>query len=421
MEDRMLEGRALNTLGVALASTGRADEGIAYIEQSRAIAVTDGMPEDIVRVYTNLCAILDLAAGRTAEAVEMARRGIAEAERLGVMDAIAVWTVAYGAEALLRLGRWDEAEEMAGLALLDDTHTSAAIRRSHVLAGLEIRRGLFSQARRRLESVAGVLSRAGGEEWARFHSRKAELAIWEHDYDEGLDAARAGLSVVAGGDDEFYPHELCVYAVRAAVEAGRTTPEVLALVDEARRLCRRPLEVGLLPSPDAVVNALVVDAEYTRLENADPDRWAEVAAGWTALCRPFELAYAKWREAEAVLAGHGSRVRAAQALSEAHYTAIDLGATALADEVEHLAIRTRIDLQRPAVLIPSVLGGGEVGLTPREAEVLALLGRGYTNREIAEELFISEKTASVHVSNILRKLQVGNRFEAAAVGQRFGA
>jgi DNA-binding NarL/FixJ family response regulator len=60
-----------------------------------------------------------------------------------------------------------------------------------------------------------------------------------------------------------------------------------------------------------------------------------------------------------------------------------------------------------------------LGLTPREAEVLKLIARGYTNREIAEALVISVKTAGVHVSNILRKLDAHNRVEAAAIAHRF--
>jgi DNA-binding NarL/FixJ family response regulator len=62
----------------------------------------------------------------------------------------------------------------------------------------------------------------------------------------------------------------------------------------------------------------------------------------------------------------------------------------------------------------------ELGLTPREHEVLLLVAEGRTNREIGAELFMSEKTASVHVSRILAKLEVGGRVEAAAVAHRLG-
>jgi DNA-binding NarL/FixJ family response regulator len=60
-------------------------------------------------------------------------------------------------------------------------------------------------------------------------------------------------------------------------------------------------------------------------------------------------------------------------------------------------------------------------LTPRELDVLPLIADGRTNREIAAELFISDKTASVHVSRILAKLGARNRAEAAALAHRLGA
>jgi DNA-binding NarL/FixJ family response regulator len=60
-------------------------------------------------------------------------------------------------------------------------------------------------------------------------------------------------------------------------------------------------------------------------------------------------------------------------------------------------------------------------LTPREREVLALVADGRTNRQIAQELFITDKTASVHVSNILGKLGASNRGEAAALAHKAGA
>ena len=85
-----------------------------------------------------------------------------------------------------------------------------------------------------------------------------------------------------------------------------------------------------------------------------------------------------------------------------------------------MSSRTRVSIEVPARV---VLGEGSVerlGLTPREAEVLVLVAAGRTNRQIGEELFVSDKTASVHVSNILRKLGVNSRVDAAAVAQRLG-
>jgi DNA-binding NarL/FixJ family response regulator len=102
------------------------------------------------------------------------------------------------------------------------------------------------------------------------------------------------------------------------------------------------------------------------------------------------------------------------AAQAAHKTALRLGAEPLQTALELLARRGRLDL----VGVPAERG--LAGLTPRELEVLRLLVEGRSNRQIAEELFISGKTASVHVTNILAKLGVHSRLEAAATARRLG-
>ena len=92
----------------------------------------------------------------------------------------------------------------------------------------------------------------------------------------------------------------------------------------------------------------------------------------------------------------------------------------LVDDIEALARRARISLDAPVVPVLGESDAVRLGLTSREAEVLALVAVGKTNREIGAELFVSEKTASVHVSNILRKLGVSSRVDAAAIAQRVG-
>jgi DNA-binding NarL/FixJ family response regulator len=124
-------------------------------------------------------------------------------------------------------------------------------------------------------------------------------------------------------------------------------------------------------------------------------------------------------EADAAAAA-GEAARAADALRSAHDTATQLGALPLLEDIEALSRRARISVDVTAVTAIQETDVVRLGLTPREAEVLALVAAGRTNREIATELFISEKTASVHVSNILRKLGVTTRVEAAAVAQRLG-
>ncbi|MEZ0291083.1 MAG: LuxR C-terminal-related transcriptional regulator, partial [Solirubrobacteraceae bacterium] len=100
-----------------------------------------------------------------------------------------------------------------------------------------------------------------------------------------------------------------------------------------------------------------------------------------------------------------------------------MGTGLLGDDVAALARRARIDLgaePAPAAAPAEDSPVARLGLTPRELEVLLLVAEGRTNRVIGETLFMSEKTASVHVSRILAKLGVSGRVEAAAVAHRLG-
>jgi DNA-binding CsgD family transcriptional regulator len=153
----------------------------------------------------------------------------------------------------------------------------------------------------------------------------------------------------------------------------------------------------------------------------DSASWSTAAAAFARLPMPYQEAYARWREAGALLATRERRVAAAEALVAAHGIALRLGADPLRREIEATAQRARIDLgagphegtRRATVLAP-------FGLTARELEVLELVVAGRTNREIADQLFISENTAGVHVSNILGKLGVTRRLEAAAISHALG-
>ena len=120
--------------------------------------------------------------------------------------------------------------------------------------------------------------------------------------------------------------------------------------------------------------------------------------------------YARWREAEAWLGRRDGRTRGSEALRSAHCQAVSLGAQPLVARLTELAGRHAIDLNSAAT--------EDLGLTHREAEVLALLAEGHTNRRIANELVIAEKTAGAHVSRILAKLGVTTRGEAAAIAHR---
>jgi DNA-binding NarL/FixJ family response regulator len=169
--------------------------------------------------------------------------------------------------------------------------------------------------------------------------------------------------------------------------------------------------------------AAVFDGERARLEGRpDPGRWRAAAAAWQALGRPYPAACAQWRQAEALLLRGEPASRAAEPLRAAHATALRLGARPLLGEVAALARRARIPLEQPtAPAAPAAPSPAQrLGLTKRELEVLAYVAAGLSNREIGEALFISPRTAGIHVSNILRKLGVTSRVQAATAAQRLG-
>jgi DNA-binding NarL/FixJ family response regulator len=172
----------------------------------------------------------------------------------------------------------------------------------------------------------------------------------------------------------------------------------------------------------------------------DPEAWAVAASHWLALGRAHLVAYSRLRQAEGLLARRRSRAEARQLLSDAAAVARRLGAVPLRDAIADLARIARLELtpevvtdENPEMSVPSVTPAVGVkpivrddprvptfGLTRREQDVLPLLAAGYSNRQIGDALFISESTAGVHVSNILGKLAVGSRVEAAAIAVRSG-
>jgi DNA-binding NarL/FixJ family response regulator len=159
--------------------------------------------------------------------------------------------------------------------------------------------------------------------------------------------------------------------------------------------------------------SLTFAAEAARVSGA-PDRgaWDAAVTAWATLRQPYTEARALLGAARAAVA-EGDRDEAARHLTRAAELADQVGAPPLAAEIGALAKRARI----PVAGEPSS-GGARLGLTAREHEVLRLVADGRSNREIAGELFISAKTASVHVSNILAKLGVASRGEAAAMAHQ---
>jgi DNA-binding CsgD family transcriptional regulator len=187
-----------------------------------------------------------------------------------------------------------------------------------------------------------------------------------------------------------------------------------ALLERARSAAARASRAGLAHDVDLQGWRATAEAEWTRLEGrSDPGRWQEAVEAFS-YGHVYGVARCQWRLAEALLAA-GQREQATDAAQAAHQTAVRLGAEPLRGALEALARRGRLDL---GAGVPAERALAD--LTPREVEVLRLLVEGRSNRQVAEQLFISGKTASVHVTNILAKLGVHSRLEAAAAARRLG-
>jgi DNA-binding CsgD family transcriptional regulator len=159
-------------------------------------------------------------------------------------------------------------------------------------------------------------------------------------------------------------------------------------------------------------------AERSRVAgSSDPSSWQAAADAWDALGCPHRAGYAWWRGAEArLLAGEPPA-----AVADTIRAAAAAGHAPLLGGIRALADRARIPLATvPTDAPPSTVAATPYGLTERELLVLRLLVAGRSNGEIGAELFISRKTASVHVSNILRRLGVSTRVQAATLAERAG-
>jgi DNA-binding CsgD family transcriptional regulator len=228
-------------------------------------------------------------------------------------------------------------------------------------------------------------------------------------------------------------------AIRAAADLAdlarplgdaRGLAEALAIGHEFHDHLERHGElVRALPSggdPHLAMDLAAGRAELSRLTGASsPPAWAAVARAAGDLRHPLDVAYARFREAEAILLARGPRATARAAAAEALEIARTVGASSLQRDIEALAVRSRLSLEAQPVdgqgaRATSAHRPVPFGLTPRELEVLERVTLGRSNREIAAELFISEKTASVHVSNVKSKLGANGRAEIAAIAVRLG-
>jgi DNA-binding NarL/FixJ family response regulator len=334
-------------------------------------------------------------------------------------------------EALLAVGDWDEAER-ASVTVLRTLTASYSYMALIIRADVELGRGHFDTARAHLEAARATLREDRG--LGVYDAYRAELALWERRWADAAQAIDDGLTQAQPDEAAQIRVQLCAKGLRAQAElaalarARRADAALRSHLDRARDLlavARRAAADAAPITPNAAAWHLLARAEHARAGparagGAAAQEWVDAAAAWDRLERPPLAAYCRWRQAEALIAAGASRAEASVPLRDAHAVAARIGARPLATELELLAQRARLDLTPPVAGPPTGKRALEeaLGLTRREADVLALIARGYTNREIASTLVISVKTAGVHVSHILRKLDAPNRLEAAAVAHR---
>jgi DNA-binding CsgD family transcriptional regulator/tetratricopeptide (TPR) repeat protein len=465
---------AMTTLGVSLGWGDDPGSAVALLGEARALAEAAGDQDELFRVYANLTTVLDLVGQRKA-AVEVAFEGIEVTRAAGLEAVYGNFLRGNAADSLFRLGRWAEARALSATALEWSPAGVAFVNSVDSLAIIEIETRAGEYAGRLLGQVLLELETVNESQHAvPVYRAAASFALWRHDHVDAIRAAKRGWELIVGSEDWVLTAKMAatVAEVDATASADARTRRDLAGLANARTRTKEVVaaaeaavrESGVAPTigsrREADAYLALAAAHRERLDGTDdPDVWAALAACWKDLEVPYEVARAYWREAEALLGsgeGRSSRARAKAPLRAAAEIGLELSARPLLRELRELGQRAMIQLPdgvdvllaedgasgphaQPAAgasmagsvdgagasdLFRGVVGvtagprGDTFGLSRREHEVLALISEGRTNREIGERLFISQKTVGVHVGNILGKLGVSGRVEAAAVAIR---
>ncbi|WP_318656280.1 helix-turn-helix transcriptional regulator [Spongiactinospora rosea] len=342
-------------------------------------------------------------AGRHEEAAQVARRGIAHAASVGLARTQGAFLSINLAEPLVSLGRWDEALEVIEHAL--ELVPPPPFRASLIgyAADVSLARGRLDTAARQLAEIRDLLRRGTYRAQTVLPNlrREIDLLAARGRVEEAREIAARALR-----EEDLTVSPRYSWPLLVAV-AGLGGPPVPGLHEYAGTIGTS----GDVQHAHGLAFAALTAGERGQAALA---AWDTAAAAWAALGQPYPRARALFEAASAAVAC-GERDAAAERLTKASEAALRLAAAPLTTRIDTLARRARIALGgEPAA------DGPPLGLTARETGVLRLVADGLSNREIGEELFISVKTVSVHVSNILAKLGAATRGEAAATAHRLG-
>ena len=430
-EARWVAAEALLTLGMLNSREGDTDGA------SRMFAAALEQADGTQMLQVELRAIFSLAEqhqvrGELAEAAQIAQQGElrAESEGLGLAP--------YGMDlrhlhfqARFLLGQWEEAQRLADGFPVRVTSLPEAVLSAMALF-IDVARGNPAVEERRT-----WLEPFWGDGFVGYVARSllAEQALWSGDTALALEHAEAAIhadewrtgkpSVIRPAAVALAARADRAVAARAAGHADAEAAEIASareLLDIAHEGASYPARPKAVLGPEGRGWLARADAEYRRAAgHNEPEAWEAMLTAFGPHY-VYETARGRWRLAEALIEA-GRSQQAGPIWRAAAATATRLGAAPLSAALDALARRARLD-PGPVAAVgrPADPGGAHLteSLTDRERDVLRLLSRGQSNRQIGAELFISPKTASVHVSNILAKLAVTNRTEAAAIAHREG-
>jgi DNA-binding CsgD family transcriptional regulator/tetratricopeptide (TPR) repeat protein len=385
---------ALVTLGLAKGYLGDAAGGLAALREGIALAERHEMHVVALRGYITQSDALEML-GRHTEAADSARTGVALASRFGHARSLGAMLTANLAEPLIRLGRWRAASDLVTESLADDPTGMFASSLLLLRSELELWQGDTAAAERDVKEARRQFGTGTDVQFTvPMIFIEAELARVAGD----LDAARRLFAPLSG----LPLTGLAVRYLWPLIWLGARI-EVPAASDMARSL---PAETP----PARAYRALAIAEAAGR----DVVAWQEAVEALRIAEEAYPLCYGLFRlaEAQSLTAGIDAATATAR---ECLALADDLGAAVAAD-VRALARRARLRIEQSPPAVPDA----PFRLTDREREVLALVAEGHSNGRIATTLFISPKTASVHVSNILSKLGVTSRTEAATTAHRRG-
>jgi DNA-binding CsgD family transcriptional regulator len=426
-----VEADALATTGQLALRDGSSDEAIALFTAAIEQAGAAGALSVRLRAAFQL-ASERLVRGELAEAAEVAHRGEEWAEAAGLgLAPFGLDLRHLHFQAHFTDGCWDHAQELADGFPVRVTRQAEALLSAMALF-IDVARANPAVADRRT-----WLEPFWDDIFVAYIARGilAEHALWRGDCTRALAEAEAAIDADAW--PAHSPSVIRVTAIALAARADRAASKRAtgdtagaqaeaqagaALLAVAREGASYPLRPKAVLGPEGRGWLARCEAEYARLVGQNsPQAWervlAEFGPGYV-----YETARTQWRLAEALVEA-GRRDEAAAVWRAARDTAARLRAAPLGHALDELARRARLDpgTASRAGRADGSAAGPLGALTDREREVLALLARGMSNREIGAELFITAKTASVHVSNILAKLGAASRTEAAAIAYREGA